>query len=163
MTEAARRVDRWRQFGPAPTTDDVPGSEPAKKAKTDTASIEEQGYFHGKISIKSAERLLKSVGDYLVRKRGDGGLALSVKTLGKVAHLLIQPDVPGKFRFDGEAKDSVDELINYYKATDLSVTNQSGAKLKTAVNRSEAAAAVLLRTKAASPPTTVYLIRHGER
>ena len=101
-------------------------------------SLEEQGYFHGKISRSEVNPLLKRVGDYLVREstKKPGELMLSVKTSGeKVMHFIIQQDVPGKFRFEGEAKDSVDDLINYYKSTDLSVTKRSEAKLKAAVNR----------------------------
>ena len=105
--------------------------------RVDPLSLEEQGYFHGKISRSEVNPLLKGVGDYLVREsaKKPGELALSVKTSEKVTHFIIQQDVPGKFRFEGEAKDSVDDLINYYKSTDLSVTKRSEAKLKTAVNR----------------------------
>jgi len=105
--------------------------------RVDPLSLEEQGYFHGKISRSEVNPLLKKVGDYLVREsaKKPGELALSVKTSEKVTHFIIQQDVPGKFRFEGEAKDSVDDLINYYKSTDMSVTKRSEAKLKSAVNR----------------------------
>eukprot|EP00729_Bicosta_minor_P023368 gene23368-26581_t len=116
----------------------VASSRPAMPLpQVESYALEEQGYFHGKISRSEVNPLLKKVGDYLVREsaKKPGELALSVKTSEKVTHFIIQQDVPGKFRFEGEAKDSVDDLINYYKSTDTSVTKRSDAKLKSAVNR----------------------------
>lgn len=103
----------------------------------DPNKLEDAGYFHGKISRSEVDPLLKSVGEYLVREsaKKPGELALSVRTADKVTHFIIQQDVPGKFRFEGDAKDSVEELINYYKSQNLSVTKRSQAMLKTAKMR----------------------------
>ena len=114
-----------------PYTVDTPPQVPAR-SNTPTAPLKEQKYFHSKITREEAKVLLRENGDYLVREsnKKPGELALSVKTPVKVTHFIIQQDVPGKFRFEGDAKDSVDDLINYYKSKDMSVTNKSGAKLR---------------------------------
>jgi len=103
--------------------------------------LEEEPWFHFKIERREAEPLLTRRGDYLVRESAQkpGELALSVKArdLGRytVAHVIIQQDVVGKYRFEGDAYPSVRELVQHYRDYMMPVTKRSDAKLLHAVVR----------------------------
>lgn len=122
-----------------------PGSTKRKKdkAKKGSVPLEEEAWFHHKISRKEVEPLLTHRGDYLVREsaKKPGELALSVKALDhdlgrdKVTHFIIQQDVVGKYRFEGDAYPSVRELVKRYRDYTMPVTKRSDAKLLHAVVR----------------------------
>jgi hypothetical protein len=101
-----------------------------------SSRLEDAGYYHGKISRSEANALIISVGDYLVREssKNPGELVLSVRAAKeeKPMHFMIKQDEQGKFRFDGDAQDSVEDLVNHYISDGLPITAQSDAKLKTA-------------------------------
>ena len=107
--------------------------------------LADESWMHGKISRKEAEPLLTHRGDYLVRESAKklGELALSVKALDhdlgrdKVTHFIIQQDVPGKYRFDGDPYPSVRELLTHYREYTMAVTKRSGAKLVRAICRDD--------------------------
>lgn len=107
---------------------------PAKKPKGKVA-LQEEGWFHGIISRENVKPLLTTIGDYLVREsaKKPGELALSVMAHDKLTHFIIQQDVPGKFRFEGDAYPSVRELVQHYRTCNLDVTKRSEAKLKRAI------------------------------
>lgn len=126
-----------------------PGSTKKKKAQSTKAKtkgkvpLEDEAWFHHKISRKEVEPLLTHRGDYLVREsaKKPGELALSVKALDhdlgrdKVTHFIIQQDVVGKYRFEGDAYPSVRELVQHYRDYTMPVTKRSDAKLLHAVVR----------------------------
>jgi hypothetical protein len=116
---------------------DGPARPPKPGGKVDPVALEEEGYFHGKIGRRDVDPLLKKAGDYLVREsqKKPGELALSVKTSEKITHYIIQQDIPGKFRFEGDPFDSVDILISHYRNSGQSVTKRSDAVLVSPVNR----------------------------
>lgn len=58
-----------------------------------------------------------------------------MKAHDKVTHFIIQQDVPGKYRFEGDAKSSVKELVTTYVESGQSVTKRSEAKLRKPVYR----------------------------
>jgi len=130
--------ETWNPEDGPPPPRPLGGGGAAADSRVDPLSLEAQGYFHGKISRNEISPLLVDVGDYLVREsaKKPGELALSVRaSVEKVTHFIIQQDVPGMFRFEGEAFDSVDDLINDYKDNLRTVTKRSTAKLVNAVNR----------------------------
>uniref|UniRef100_A0A8C6YJC2 SHC adaptor protein 4 n=1 Tax=Naja naja TaxID=35670 RepID=A0A8C6YJC2_NAJNA len=72
--------------------------------------------YHGKISRRQAENLLKNNGDFLVRERG------------QVKHLLLV-DPEGKVRTKDHTFDSVDHLIRYHMENKLPIMS-SGSELR---------------------------------
>ena len=109
----------------------------------DSKPLADESWMHSKISRKEVEPLLTHRGDYLVHESPStpGELALSVKALDydlgrdTVTHFIIQQDVPGKYRFEGDTYPSVRELIAHYREYTMAVTKRSDAKLVRAVCR----------------------------
>ncbi|XP_071041069.1 tyrosine-protein kinase Fer isoform X3 [Parasteatoda tepidariorum] len=100
-------------------------------------SLQDEDWFHGVLPREEVVRLLQNEGDYLVRetfRNESKQIVLSVCWEGH-KHFIIQTTPDGKFRFEGPAFPSVQELILYQFHSGLAVTGRSGAILKTPVLR----------------------------
>ncbi|KFM74587.1 Tyrosine-protein kinase Fer, partial [Stegodyphus mimosarum] len=100
-------------------------------------SLQDEDWFHGVLPREEVVRLLVNEGDYLVREtyRNDSKqIVLSVCWDGH-KHFIIQTTPDGKFRFEGPAFPSVQELILYQFHSGQPVTSRSGAILKSPVMR----------------------------
>ncbi|GFR04239.1 tyrosine-protein kinase Fer [Trichonephila clavata] len=100
-------------------------------------SLQDEDWFHGVLPREEVVRLLENEGDYLVRetyRNESKQIVLSVCWEGH-KHFIIQTTADGKFRFEGPAFPSVQELILYQYHSGQPVTSRSGAILKTPVLR----------------------------
>uniref|UniRef100_A0A8C5RXU7 SH2 domain-containing protein n=1 Tax=Laticauda laticaudata TaxID=8630 RepID=A0A8C5RXU7_LATLA len=86
--------------------------------------------YHGKISRREAENLLRNNGDFLVRESttSPGQYVLSGLQGGQVKHLLLV-DPEGKVRTKDHTFDSVDHLIRYHMENKLPIMS-SGSELR---------------------------------
>ncbi|XP_026532886.1 SHC-transforming protein 4 isoform X2 [Notechis scutatus] len=86
--------------------------------------------YHGKISRRQAENLLRNNGDFLVRESttSPGQYVLSGLQGGQVKHLLLV-DPEGKVRTKDHTFDSVDHLIRYHMENKLPIMS-SGSELR---------------------------------
>ncbi|XP_032088303.1 SHC-transforming protein 4 isoform X3 [Thamnophis elegans] len=86
--------------------------------------------YHGKISRRQAEDLLRNNGDFLVRESttSPGQYVLSGLQGGQVKHLLLV-DPEGKVRTKDHTFDSVDHLIRYHMENKLPIVS-SGSELR---------------------------------
>ncbi|XP_058012503.1 SHC-transforming protein 4 isoform X2 [Ahaetulla prasina] len=86
--------------------------------------------YHGKISRRQAENLLRNNGDFLVRESttSPGQYVLSGLQGGQVKHLLLV-DPEGKVRTKDHTFDSVDHLIRYHMENKLPIIS-SGSELR---------------------------------
>ncbi|XP_054709764.1 tyrosine-protein kinase Fer-like [Uloborus diversus] len=100
-------------------------------------SLQDEDWFHGVLPREEVVRLLINEGDYLVRetyRNESKQIVLSVCWEGH-KHFIIQTTTYGKFRFEGPAFPSVQELILYQFHSSQPVTIRSGAILKTPIPR----------------------------
>ncbi|XP_034290588.1 SHC-transforming protein 4 isoform X2 [Pantherophis guttatus] len=86
--------------------------------------------YHGKISRRQAENLLRNNGDFLVRESttSPGQYVLSGLQGGQVKHLLLV-DPEGKVRTKDHTFDNVDHLIRYHMENKLPIIS-SGSELR---------------------------------
>ncbi|XP_070809761.1 SHC-transforming protein 4 [Pituophis catenifer annectens] len=86
--------------------------------------------YHGKISRRQAETLLRNNGDFLVRESttSPGQYVLSGLQGGQVKHLLLV-DPEGKVRTKDHTFDNVDHLIRYHMENKLPIIS-SGSELR---------------------------------
>ncbi|XP_070618184.1 SHC-transforming protein 4 [Erythrolamprus reginae] len=86
--------------------------------------------YHGKISRRQAENLLRNNGDFLVRESttSPGQYVLSGLQGGQMKHLLLV-DPEGKVRTKDHTFDSVDHLIRYHMENKLPIIS-SGSELR---------------------------------
>ncbi|XP_077993623.1 tyrosine-protein kinase Fer-like isoform X2 [Glandiceps talaboti] len=99
-------------------------------------TLDDEEWYHGCIPRPEAIELLRNDGEFLVRQRGDDPdqYVLSVKWQDKHKHFPIQ-NKEGQFRLEGEAFDSIGQLINCQLRTSKPVTKASGAILRTPIVR----------------------------
>ncbi|XP_003745932.1 tyrosine-protein kinase Fer [Galendromus occidentalis] len=94
-------------------------------------ALQDEEWFHGVLPREEVVRLLVNEGDYLVRettRNEERQIVLSVKWNGH-KHFIIQQTPEHKFRFEGSAFDTIQELIVYQHHSELPVTIKSGAIL----------------------------------
>lgn len=100
-------------------------------------SLQDEDWFHGVLPREEVVRLLVNNGDYLVREtiRNEAKqVVLSVCWQGH-KHFIVQTTSDGKYRFEGPAFGTVQELIVYQHHLGLPVTSKSGAILQTPIFR----------------------------
>jgi len=109
---------------------------PPPKDEEDSDDIMDQKWFHGVLARASVSELLieqpgSAPGDFLVRAsaRDPEQLVLSVRSAKKSAHFKITKDETDKYSFEGDAFDTVPQLIKYHLATGEILTHKSGARL----------------------------------
>ncbi|KAI4830148.1 hypothetical protein KUCAC02_001799 [Chaenocephalus aceratus] len=92
--------------------------------------LEQQDWYHGAIPRLEVQQLLKSDGDFLVRKSQEKqGNVLSVQWEGSCKHFLIQ-SADNMYRLDGESFPSVPLLIHHLLSSRQQVTKRSDTVLK---------------------------------
>ncbi|XP_063737560.1 tyrosine-protein kinase Fes/Fps isoform X2 [Eleginops maclovinus] len=92
--------------------------------------LEKQDWYHGAIPRLEVQQLLKSDGDFLVRKSQEKqGNVLSVQCEGFCKHFLIQ-NADNLYRLDGESFPSVPLLIHHLLSSQQPVTKRSDIVLK---------------------------------
>ncbi|KAL3224630.1 hypothetical protein MRX96_026428 [Rhipicephalus microplus] len=100
-------------------------------------SLQDEDWFHGVLPREEVVRLLVNDGDYLVRetiRNETKQVVLSVCWQGH-KHFIVQTTADGKYRFEGPAFSTVQELIVYQHHLGLPVTSKSGAILQTPIFR----------------------------
>ncbi|XP_022701492.1 tyrosine-protein kinase Fer-like isoform X3 [Varroa jacobsoni] len=135
------RVVSVRQRSPSPPDLDKAHSQDESFARKMTVNpnvaLQDEEWFHGVLPREEVVRLLVNEGDYLVRettRNEERQIVLSVKWAGH-KHFIIQHTPEGKFRFEGSAFDTIQELIVYQHHSELPVTIKSGAILYNPVFR----------------------------
>uniref|UniRef100_A0A7N8XNH6 non-specific protein-tyrosine kinase n=1 Tax=Mastacembelus armatus TaxID=205130 RepID=A0A7N8XNH6_9TELE len=92
--------------------------------------LEQQDWYHGAIPRLEVLELLKSDGEFLVRKSQEKqGYVLSVQWDGSCKHFLIQ-NIDNMYRLDGEGFYSVPQLIHHLLSSQQHVTKRSDIVLK---------------------------------
>lgn len=92
--------------------------------------LEQQDWYHGAIPRLEVQQLLKSDGDFLVRKSQEKQEnVLSVQWEGSCKHFLIQ-NADNMYRLDGESFPSVPLLIHHLLSSRQQVTKRSDIVLK---------------------------------
>eukprot|EP00794_Sanderia_malayensis_P019494 gene19494-21419_t len=78
--------------------------------------LEIESWFHGSIDRRSAEKLLKQNGDFLVRERSDGSgsYVVSVMDKGLFKHFLFNRTGDGRYKFDSDSFDNIGGVIRYH-------------------------------------------------
>ena len=107
--------------------------------------LEVQPWFHGKVSRKDAEALLRDEGDFLVRENTtlSNTYTLSMYWREQFDHTLIQCDevvnsrngTTVKYSFDGGAFDSIPELIYHHLKYQIPINRETQNMLMTPINR----------------------------
>ncbi|XP_077483362.1 tyrosine-protein kinase Fer isoform X2 [Amblyomma americanum] len=100
-------------------------------------SLQDEDWFHGVLPREEVVRLLVNDGDYLVRetiRNETKQVVLSVCWQGH-KHFIVQTTADGKYRFEGPAFSTVQELIVYQHHLGHPVTSKSGAILQTPIFR----------------------------
>ncbi|XP_064471563.1 tyrosine-protein kinase Fer-like isoform X2 [Ornithodoros turicata] len=100
-------------------------------------SLQDEDWFHGVLPREEVVRLLVEDGDYLVRetmRNEEKQVVLSVCWQGH-KHFIVQTTSDGKYRFEGPAFNTVQELIVYQHHLGLPVTSKSGAILQNPIFR----------------------------
>lgn len=100
-------------------------------------SLQDEDWFHGVLPREEVVRLLVNNGDYLVRqtmRNEEKQIVLSVCWNGH-KHFIVQTTPDGKYRFEGPAFNTVQELIVYQHHLGLPVTSKSGAILQNPILR----------------------------
>ncbi|KAK3734269.1 hypothetical protein QZH41_008856 [Actinostola sp. cb2023] len=103
----------------------------------DDTPLQDEEWFHGKISRDECKKRLKDDGEYLVRESAtkNGEYVLSAKDKGALRHFIIQKTEEGTVRFEDNAFPTVRELLNYHILHKAPVTKKSGAMVTTPVPR----------------------------
>ncbi|XP_029823368.1 tyrosine-protein kinase Fer isoform X3 [Ixodes scapularis] len=99
--------------------------------------LQDEDWFHGVLPREEVVRLLVNNGDYLVRetmRNEEKQVVLSVCWQGH-KHFIVQTTSDGKYRFEGPAFGTVQELIVYQHHLGLPVTSKSGAILQNPIFR----------------------------
>ncbi|KAM9366153.1 tyrosine-protein kinase Fes/Fps [Symphorus nematophorus] len=90
----------------------------------------QQNWYHGAIPRLEVQQLLKTDGDFLVRKSQEKqGYVLSVQWDGACKHFLIQ-NMDNLYRLDGESFHSVPQLIHHLMSSRQHITKRSDIVLK---------------------------------
>eukprot|EP00038_Savillea_parva_P004086 m.133903 g.133903 ORF g.133903 m.133903 type:complete len:826 (-) comp11370_c0_seq2:81-2558(-) len=110
----------------------------------DDASLFNEVWYHGILARAKVNQLLKDnpdrrSGDFLVREsaRESNQLVLSVFVNNRISHFKITIDEAGMFSFEGEAFNTVAELVNYHIETGTVLTHKSGAQITRGIERSQ--------------------------
>lgn len=101
--------------------------------------LQDEEWFHGVLPREEVIRLLVNEGDFLVRetlRNEERQIVLSVCWQGH-KHFIIQNTSDGKYRFEGPAFSTVQELIMYQYHSNTPVTNRSGAMIKNPILREQ--------------------------
>ncbi|XP_029001196.1 tyrosine-protein kinase Fes/Fps isoform X1 [Betta splendens] len=92
--------------------------------------VGQQDWYHGAIPRLEVQQLLKSDGDFLVRKSQEKhGYVLSVQWDGACKHFLIQ-NTDSLYRLDGEGFHSIPQLVQHLMSSQQHITKKSDAVLK---------------------------------
>ncbi|KAG7482369.1 tyrosine-protein kinase Fes Fps [Solea senegalensis] len=92
--------------------------------------LEQQDWYHGAIPRLEVQQLLKSEGDFLLRKSQEKqGYVLSVQWGGSCKHFLIQ-NTDNLYRLDGESFHSVPLLIHHLLSSQTPITRRADIVLK---------------------------------
>ncbi|XP_041647502.1 tyrosine-protein kinase Fes/Fps [Cheilinus undulatus] len=90
----------------------------------------QQDWYHGAIPRPEVQQLLKTDGDFLVRKSQEKqGYVLSVQWEGACKHFLIQ-NTDNLYRLDGESFHSIPLLIHHLQSSRQFITKKSNIVLK---------------------------------
>eukprot|EP00038_Savillea_parva_P004087 m.133938 g.133938 ORF g.133938 m.133938 type:complete len:832 (-) comp11370_c0_seq4:81-2576(-) len=108
------------------------------------ASLFDEVWFHGILARVRVSQLLKEnldrqPGDFLVREstRENNQLVLSVFVKNRISHFKIATDDTGKYKFEGDAFNTVSELVNFYAKSGMVLTHKSGAQIVRGIERSQ--------------------------
>ncbi|KAK0405641.1 hypothetical protein QR680_018107 [Steinernema hermaphroditum] len=117
-------------------------SEERKTVEEDEVSITEDvrgaEYYHGLVPKADVEPLMKTDGDFLLRKTETNGqivLALSVRHEGKTRHFMINQDPNEGFYLETHRERTIAELISWHRATKEPCSAGSGAIIRRPVER----------------------------
>ncbi|XP_030829013.1 tyrosine-protein kinase Fer isoform X3 [Strongylocentrotus purpuratus] len=104
--------------------------EPSNNQPTELR-LEEEEFYHGALPRKETEALLVNDGDFVVREKSDawGRYVLSAKHASKVRHFPIQINDENMYRLEGDAFQTVGELIRFQLNSRQPVTKASQAIL----------------------------------
>ncbi|XP_067142993.1 tyrosine-protein kinase Fer-like [Centruroides vittatus] len=100
-------------------------------------NLQEEEWFHGVLPREEVVRLLVNDGDFLVRettRNDERQIVVSVCWKGH-KHFIVQTTFDGKYRFEGPAFSTIQELINYQHQSGHPITSRSGAILANPVHR----------------------------
>ncbi|NXB68054.1 SHC3 protein, partial [Struthidea cinerea] len=92
--------------------------------RTEAEELSTEPWYHGEMSRKEAEQLLKKCGDFLVRKSttNPGSYVLTGMHKGQAKHLLLV-DPEGTVRTKDRVFDSISHLINYHLENNLPIVS----------------------------------------
>ncbi|XP_067948561.1 SH2 domain-containing protein 3C-like [Watersipora subatra] len=128
---------------------------------TVSLTLKNVGWFHGKISRETAEKLVQQPGDFLVRESisQPGCYVLTSNHDGQSLHFVINQfpvstssrPTETEFGFEAARFASIPALINSHLSGGLEITAASGAKIKTPVVRRVSLTEPSLQTPSNSP------------
>uniref|UniRef100_A0A8C4HF80 SHC-transforming protein 3 n=1 Tax=Dicentrarchus labrax TaxID=13489 RepID=A0A8C4HF80_DICLA len=131
MAAAAKESPQKDLFDMKPFEDAIQSqSHPASQGQAQSQEeLEGQTWYHGKMSRRDAEKLLKDDGDFLVRKSttNPGSYVLTGMHNGLAKHLLLV-DPEGTVRTKDHVFDSISHLIGHHRDNNLPIVS-AGSEL----------------------------------
>ncbi|CAD5235480.1 unnamed protein product [Bursaphelenchus xylophilus] len=113
-------------------------TEPADLAVDMVERVRSLSYYHGLLGRHDVEPLLKAEGDFLLRKsevKGQIVITLAVRAAKGIKHFLLNQNEQNQFYFESHFEPTINELIEWHVKNQAPVSQQSGVKLKSAVER----------------------------